>query len=225
MFFVVATPIGNLEDISFRAIKTLKEVDLILAEDTRQTKKILNHYEIKNKTLWSYNTRSSDKSIESILEYLKTNKKVALVSDAGTPCISDPGVKLISKLRENNIKISSIPGASAFITALSGSGFPSNKFEFLGFLPHKKGRQTILKNIAKSNHTVIFYESVHRIHKCITQMQEFFPEKKICIARELTKIYEEFIIGSPLEILNIIEKNPEKIKGEFVVIVKQFTKT
>lgn len=220
MFFVVATPIGNLEDISFRAIKTLKEVDIIIAEDTRQTKKLLNHYEIINKTLWSYNAKSSDKSIESILEYLKNDKSMALVSDAGTPCISDPGVKLVNKIRENNIKVSSIPGASAFITALSASGFPSNKFEFLGFLPHKKGRQTILKNIASSDHTVIFYESVHRIQKCITQMNEFFPHKKICIARELTKIYEEFLIGSPLEILNRINNNPEKLKGEFVVIVK-----
>lgn len=219
MLYIVATPIGNLSDITFRAIETLKSVDIILAEDTRQTKKILQHYNIEKKTLWSYHARSNDSALSSIIEHLENGKIMALVSDAGTPAISDPGVKLVAEAKKRNIEVSPIPGASAFVSALSASGFPSHQFEFLGFLPHKKGRQTILKNIAEKKHTVIFYESTHRIEKCVQQMQEFFPEKKICLARELTKIYEEFLIGSPDEILKIFTEFPEKKKGEFVVLI------
>lgn len=219
MLSIVATPIGNLSDISFRAIETLKSVDIILAEDTRQTKKLLNHYSIEKKIVWSYHARSNENALQYILKYLEEGKTMALVSDAGTPAISDPGVKLVHEAKKRNIQVSPIPGASAFVAALSASGFPSHHFEFLGFLPHKKGRQTILKNIAEKKYTIIFYESTHRIEKCVNQMNEFFPQKKICLARELTKIYEEFLIGSPQEILNIFEEFPEKKKGEFVVLV------
>ena len=219
MLYIVATPIGNLSDISFRAIETLKSVDIILAEDTRQTKKLLKHYEIEKKILWSYHARSNQSALDSIISHLEDGKTMALVSDAGTPAISDPGVKLVQEAKRKNIQVSPLPGSSAFVAALSASGFPSHKFEFLGFLPHKKARQTILKNIAEIKHTVIFYESTHRIEKCVHQMNEFFPEKKICLARELTKIYEEFLIGSPQEILEILNEFPEKKKGEFVVLV------
>lgn len=219
MLYIVATPIGNLSDMSFRAIETLKNVDIILAEDTRQTKKLLSHYDITDKVVWSYHARSPQSSIESIVEHLKDGKTMALVSDAGTPAISDPGVKLVADVKKNGIQVSPIPGASAFISALSASGFPSNRFEFLGFLPHKKGRQTLLKMISEQTHTMIFYESTHRIEKCVDQMNEFFPEKKVCLARELTKIYEEFLIGTPAEIQKIFLEFPEKKKGEFVVLV------
>lgn len=221
MLYIVATPIGNLSDITFRAVEILKNVDIILAEDTRQTKKLLSHYGITDKVVWSYHARSPQNSIDSIIEYLKKGSTMALVSDAGTPAISDPGVKLVSDVKKHGIAVSPLPGASAFISALSASGFPSHRFEFLGFLPHKKGRQTILKMIAEQTHTMIFYESTHRIEKCVDQMHEFFPEKKICIARELTKIYEEFLIGTPSEIQQIFKDFPEKKKGEFVVLVSE----
>ena len=219
MLYIVATPIGNLSDISFRAVEILKSVDIILAEDTRQTKKLLSHYNITEKVVWSYHARSQQSSIDSIIAYLKDGKTMALVSDAGTPAISDPGVKLVKCVKEENITVIPVPGASAFVAALSASGFPSHRFEFLGFLPHKKGRQTFLKMIGESSHTMIFYESTHRIAKCVDQMHEFFPEKKICLARELTKIYEEFLIGTPAEIQKIFQEFPEKKKGEFVVLV------
>ena len=219
MLYIVATPIGNLSDISFRALEILKSVDIILAEDTRQTKKLLSHYEITEKVVWSYHARSTQKSIDSIVKYLEDGKTMALVSDAGTPAISDPGVKLVKCVKEKNLTVLPIPGASAFVAALSASGFPSHRFEFLGFLPNKKGRQTLLKMIGESMHTMIFYESTHRIEKCVDQMHEFFPEKKVCLARELTKIYEEFLIGTPAEIQKILKEFPEKKKGEFVVLV------
>lgn len=219
MLYIVATPIGNLGDISFRAIETLKTVDIILAEDTRQTKKILSHYEIPIDQLWSYHAQSNSGAMESILKHLEEGKTMALVSDAGTPAISDPGAVLVYEAKKRGIPVSPVPGSCAFIAALSASGFPTHHFEFLGFLPHKKGRQTILKNIGLSTHTMIFYESTHRIEKCVQQMHEFFPHKKVCLARELTKIYEEFIMGSPEEVLEILQTSPEKKKGEFVVLV------
>ncbi len=219
MLYIVATPIGNLSDISFRAIETLKNVDIILAEDTRQTKKLLSYYDIQNAVVWSYHAKSSESSIDSIIEYLQKGKTMALVSDAGTPAISDPGVKLVSEVKRRGITVSPIPGSSAFVAALSASGFPSHRFEFLGFLPHKKGRQTLLKMIAEQDHTMIFYESTHRIEKCVNQMNEFFPHKTVCLARELTKIHEEFLIGTPSELQKILTEFPEKKKGEFVVLV------
>ena len=220
-FYVVATPIGNMGDITFRAIEILKEVDLILCEDTRETKKILQKYVI-NKPTMSYHTQSKLAKIDKIFELLEEGKNLALVSDAGTPTISDPGAVLISKIKENfkdKVEVIPIPGATAVIAALSVSGLPTHEFTFLGFLPHKKGRETLFKEISESKRTMVFYESPHRILKTLESLQKFCPNKKICIAREITKIYEEFKTGSPSELLNYLTQNPIHQKGEFTVLV------
>ena len=239
-FYVVATPIGNLQDITFRAVETLKSVDLILCEDTRETKKILQKFAINTPTM-SYHAQSKLSKTEKIFELLSEGKNLALVSDAGTPGISDPGAMLVSQIkakfskaesldpssegfRENfqDVQVIPIPGASAVITALSASGLPTHEFTFLGFLPHKKGRETLFKEIASSKRTMVFYESPHRILKTLESLIKFCPkenQKKVCIARELTKIYEEFKTGSPVELLEYLEKNLEKQRGEFTVIV------
>ncbi len=233
-FYVVSTPIGNLEDITLRALSVLKEVDLILCEDTRTTKILLNKYEIQKDTM-SYHTKSSITKIDDIIALLDEGKNIALVSDAGTPCISDPGVLLVQKIREHivseknsddsnldsnsNIKIITIPGPSALISALSVSGLPSSDFTFYGFLPHKKGRETIFKEISESEKTVAFYESPHRIIKTLESLAKFVPERKIVIARELTKIFEETPEGTAHELLEYFSKNTDKIRGEFVVMV------
>ncbi|KKR62607.1 16S rRNA (cytidine(1402)-2'-O)-methyltransferase [Candidatus Nomurabacteria bacterium RIFCSPHIGHO2_01_FULL_39_220] len=230
-FYIVATPIGNMGDITLRAIETLKSVDLILCEDTRETKKILDKYGI-NKPTMSYpsddivgkNSRQSNK-FAKIFELLEEGKNLALVSDAGTPGISDPGAMLVSKIKTNlrhGVDVIPIPGPTALITALSASGLPIHEFTFLGFLPHKKGRKTLFKEISESKRTVVFYESPHRILKTLESLVKFCPkenQKKVCVARELTKIYEEFKIGNPAEILEYLNKNPEKQRGEFTVIV------
>lgn len=225
-FYIVATPIGNMGDITLRALEILKEVDIILCEDTRTTKKLLDKYNIKKQTI-SYHAQSKLSKVDFILNLIKEGKNLALVSDAGTPTISDPGYSLITKLREYqhmsktvfDIEIIPIPGASAVITALSASGFPSHEFLFLGFLPHKKGRETLFQEIAISKRTVIFYESPHRILKTLASLNKFCPNKKVCLARELTKIYEEFKTGSALELLNYLQENPIHQKGEFTVLV------
>lgn len=221
-FYVVATPIGNLGDITLRAIETLKSVDAILCEDTRETKKILQKYAI-NKPTMSYHAQSKLAKIETIFELLSEGKDLALVSDAGTPGISDPGALLVSKIKEKfneeEVQVVPIPGATALITALSASGLPTHEFTFLGFLPHKKGRETLFKEIAGSERTMVFYESPHRILKTLGSLNQFCPNKKVCIARELTKIYEELKTGSPAEVLEYLISNPVKQKGEFTVIV------
>ena len=220
--YIVATPIGNLEDITLRALRVLKEVDLILCEDTRETRKLLDKYEIKTPTL-SYHARSKLSKLEKIFELLAEGKNLALVSDAGTPGISDPGTVLVSKVTARfnlAVKIIPVPGATAVIAALSASGLPTHEFTFLGFLPHKKGRETLFKEIASAKRTMVFYESPHRILKTLESLIKFCPDKKVCLARELTKIYEEFKIGSPAELLEYLKQNPEKQRGEFVVIVK-----
>jgi 16S rRNA (cytidine1402-2'-O)-methyltransferase len=221
--YIVATPIGNLEDITLRAIRILGEVDAILCEDTRVTAKLLQKYEI-SKSLISYHSHSKLAKVEKVFELLEEGKNLALVSDAGTPCISDPGVMLVQQVRERftleQVKIVTIPGASAVISALAGSGLPSSEFLFLGFLPHKKGRETLFKEIAISERTVAFYESPHRILKSLESLQKFAPEKKIVIARELTKIYEEFISGTATDLLAHFETHKDTIRGEFVVIVR-----
>lgn len=224
-FYVVATPIGNLGDITLRAVEILKNVDLILCEDTRVTKKLLDKYEIKKPTM-SYHARSKLTKTDKIFELLKEGKNLALVSDAGTPTISDPGTMLISKIKEEfpkglpfGVEVIPIPGASAVITALSACGLPTHEFTFFGFLPHKKGRETLFKEIAGAKRTMVFYESPHRILKTLESLNKFCPNKKVCIARELTKIYEEFKTGSPSELLEYLNKNPIKQKGEFTVLV------
>ena len=223
-FYVVATPIGNMEDITLRAIRILKEVDLILCEDTRTTKNLLNKYSI-NKPTMSYHAQSKLAKTDKIFALLEEGKNLALVSDAGTPGISDPGALLVSQISARQdlaVKIIPIPGATALITALSGSGLPTHEFTFLGFLPHKKGRETLFKEIAASKRTMVFYESPHRIIKTLEALVKFCPkenQKKVCVARELTKIYEEFKTGTPVEVLEYFTKNKDKVRGEFTVIV------
>jgi 16S rRNA (cytidine1402-2'-O)-methyltransferase len=219
--YIVATPIGNLEDITLRAIRVLKEADVVLCEDTRMTKRLLDKYEIDTPTM-SYHAQSKLSKVEKIFELLEDGKNLALVSDAGTPTISDPGVLLVSQVKEkfkNEVMIVPIPGVSAVISALSASGVPSSEFLFLGFLPHKKGRETLFKEISEAKRTVVFYESPHRIIKTLESLAGHIPERKVVIARELTKIHEEFPEGLPAELLEYFNKNKEKIRGEFVVIV------
>lgn len=220
--YIVATPIGNLEDITLRAIRILNEVDFILCEDTRVTKKLLSHFDIKTSTI-SYHANSKITKLEKILELLKEGKNLALVSDAGTPAISDPGVQLVSEIREKlpDTKILAVPGASALTAAISVAGVPSARFSFLGFLPHKKGRETLFTEIAATEETIIFYESPHRIIKTLESLAKHCPDKKITIARELTKIYETLTSGKAAEILQYYDENKEEIRGEFVVIVSK----
>lgn len=221
-FYVVATPIGNLEDISFRAVRVLGEVDLILCEDTRVTKKLLQKYNI-NTIVLSYHSYSNLSKIKKIINLIKEGKNIALVSDAGTPSISDPGSFLVSKIREEfvgEIEIIPIPGASALVSALSASGLQADQFVFLGFLPHKKGRETLFKEIVGIKRTVVFYESPHRIIKTLNSLKEYIGNRKIVIARELTKVYEEIIPGTADELLRYFEKNTDKVKGEFVVMLE-----
>ena len=229
-FYVVATPIGNMGDITLRALETLKNVDLILCEDTRETKKILNKYGINTDTM-SYHAQSKLSKTDKIFELLKEGKDLALVSDAGTPGISDPGAMLISQIKEHfchsarpdepfgRVDVIPVPGVTALVAALSACGLPTHEFTFLGFLPHKKGRETLFKEIAQAERTMVFYESPHRILKTLESLVKFTPNKKVCIARELTKIYEEFKTGTPSEVLEFLEKNKEKQRGEFTVIV------
>lgn len=220
-FYVVATPIGNMGDITFRAIETLKNVDVILCEDTRNTKKLLDKYEIKTPMI-SYHAQSKLSKTDKIFEFLEKDKNLALVSDAGTPGISDPGAILVSQIKthfNDSVDVIPIPGATALIAALSTCGLPTHEFTFLGFLPHKKGRETLFKEIANAKRTYVFYESPHRILKTLESLQKFCPDKKVCLARELTKIYEEFKTGSPKELTEYLIKNPIKQKGEFTVLV------
>lgn len=219
--YIVATPIGNLEDITLRALRILKEVDYILCEDTRITQNLLNKYEIKTKTM-SYHAHSTDDKESAIINLLKAGKNLALVSDAGTPCISDPGVLLVSNIRKEfglEAKVSPIPGPSALISALSASGISSAEFIFLGFLPHKKGRIKIFNQIKESDKVVVFYESTHRILKTLTSLETYTSKHKVMIAREITKQFEEFISGTATELLTYLNENKVKQKGEFVVIV------
>ena len=226
--YVIGTPIGNLEDVTLRALRILKEVDVILCEDTRVTKRLLSRCEINNKQLTTYNGEKSGASIEKIIELLKEGKNLALVTDAGTPGISDPGSFLVAELRKEatisrlNLDIVAVPGPSAVTSALSISGFPADDFLFLGFLPHKKGRETLFKEIRESKRTVVFYESTHRIIKTLQKLAEIIPrDRTVAVARELTKIHEEVFSGTAEEALNYFLKTSVKQKGEFVVIVSK----
>ncbi len=223
MLYIVPTPIGNLEDITLRAIRILKEVDLVLCEDTSVTQRLFKEYEITTKTSLFY-AQTGLKNIEKIMEMLQDGKHLALVSDAGTPTISDPGVLLVDKVRTElpEVEVVSIPGPSALITALAASGISSANFTFYGFLPHKKGRETLFKTMTENNITSVFYESVHRIEKTLDSLVEVLDEKRqIVIARELSKIHEEIIRGTAEEVKKYFQNNKDHIRGEFVVIVEK----
>lgn len=216
MLYIVATPIGNLEDISARALRVLKEVDLIAAEDTRNSGILLKKYEIGT-PMTSFHAFSNDRKLNELLQQLSEGKNIALISDAGTPGISDPGFLLVNAARKAGIQVSPLPGPSAFLAALSASGLPINHFLYLGFLPMKKGRQTMLKKLQEEENTIVFYESPHRILKTLKEFEQYFPDRKMVVARELTKIFEEFREGSAAELYEYFSrKNP---KGEFVVIM------
>ena len=215
--YIVPTPIGNLNDITLRALQVLKDVDYILAEDTRQTSKLLNHFEI-DKKLVSYHQHNEHKSIDRIIEDLKQDKTIAVVSDAGTPGISDPGFLIVRACIQHKIAVECLPGATAFVPALVNSGFPCDKFVFEGFLPHKKGRQTRLNLLKEEPRTIVFYESTHRLLKTLTQFAEFFGEDRpVSVSRELTKMHEENIRGTVKEVIEYYKTHV--IKGEIVIIV------
>ncbi len=221
---VVATPIGNLKDISIRAKDVLTQSTLILAEDTRTTGKLLKLLEIssKNKIFVSSHAQSSDKELKKAIERCFGHENIALVTDAGTPAISDPGSFFIQEFRKfyPEASIVPIPGASALVSILSVSGFSSSHFEFLGFIPHKKGRETTFKKIAETNHTIVFYESPHRILKTLESLHKNIEDRTIIIGREMTKQFEEYPIGTAKSLLDYFNSNPSKIKGEFVIVVK-----
>ena len=249
---IVGTPIGNLEDITLRALKILAAADVILCEDTRMTKRLLDRHSIKTRTL-SYHAHSQLSRVDEIVALLKEGKNLALVSDAGTPGISDPGAELVARIRRElsieisagTIKIESVPGPSALTAALSIAGVPCADFTFLGFLPHKKGRETLFKEITVSERTIVFYESPHRIIKTLDSLAKHLSPavidahsksdgkplkgsvrspfenaiKKVTVCRELTKVFEEVVAGSPAEVKAYFEVHPDKVRGEFVVIV------
>ena len=218
---IVSTPIGNLRDITFRAIEVLKSVDLILAEDTRVAQKLLNHYSIENK-ITSFNLINENQKTKTLIKKLKEGKNIALISDAGTPLISDPGYLLIRSAREESIQVIPVPGCSAAIAALTASGIASDKFTFYGFLPKTKvKRAKELRKLTNRSETLIFYESVHRIVKTIESMKEIFGENRNAVlCKEITKLYESFLGSNLLEISNYLLNNPERLKGEFTIIVQ-----
>ncbi len=218
MLYIVPTPIGNLKDITLRAIEILKECDIILAEDTRVTKRLLSHYKIDT-PLKSYHSHNEHKITKEVIDMLHNGMNIALVSDAGTPGISDPGFMLVKECHENNIKVISLPGASASITAIAGSGLPSDKFHFEGFLPHKKGRNKRWQFLSSYPYTIIIYESPYRIERLLKEICENLgEERKITIVREISKIYEESVMDTCKNHLDqYLQK--DKIKGEFVVVI------
>ena len=215
--YLIPTPIGNLEDITLRALRLLKEVDVVLAEDTRTTKKLFSHYEISTH-LDAFHMHNEHKVLEKWIARLQAGETIALVSDAGTPAISDPGFLLVRECIKEGIEVDCLPGATAFVPALVNSGLPSEKFIFEGFLPVKKGRKTRLKLLTEEEKTMVFYESPHRIVKTLTQFCEYFgDERLVSISREISKMFEETKRGTMLEVLQYFEE--KKPKGEFVIIV------
>ncbi|MEM1001496.1 MAG: 16S rRNA (cytidine(1402)-2'-O)-methyltransferase [Bacteroidota bacterium] len=215
--FIVPTPIGNLKDMTFRALEVLTEVDLILAEDTRTTGKLLKHFEITT-SMQSHHMHNEHKTVNSLVDKLSSGMTIALVSDAGTPAISDPGFLLVRACLEQNIEVECLPGATAFVPALVNSGLPNDKFVFEGFLPVKKGRQTRLKLLTDEPRTIIFYESPHKLVRTLTNFCEYFGEDRpVSVSRELTKLYEETIRGTAKEVLDYYSNKPPK--GEIVIVV------
>ena len=215
--YLVPTPIGNLEDITFRAIRVLKEADLILAEDTRTSAPLLKHFDIHQK-VFSHHQHNEHQSSNEIIKFLKEGKNIALISDAGTPAISDPGFYLVREALKNDLEVECLPGATAFVPALVNSGFPTDRFCFEGFLPLKKGRQTRYKTLATEERTIILYESPHRFVKTLDEMATYFGEDRhISVSRELTKMFEETVRGTVTEVKAYFETHPAK--GEFVICV------
>lgn len=215
--YLVPTPIGNLQDITLRALEVLQSVDIILAEDTRTTGKLLKHYKI-HKPLESYHIFNEHKTVLRIIERLKSGQKMALVSDAGTPGISDPGFLLVRAAKEAGIIVNCLPGPTAFVPALINSGLPNDRFIFEGFLPHKKGRKTRIENLQEEDRTMVFFESPHRLMKTLQQFALVFGEERMaCVSREISKIHEENIRGTLKELIAYYQENP--IKGEIVLTV------
>ena len=217
MFYVVGTPIGNLEDLTFRAKKVLEDVDYIFAEDTRVTKRLLSHYEIE-KMVYQYHEHNKLHQIQNVINLLKGNKNIALVTDAGTPCISDPGFELVNEILKNDLKVVGIPGASSIITGASISGLDMRRMAYEGFLPKKKGRQTLFNKLKDEERTIVILESPNRILKTLKDVREYLGERYVVITRELTKIYEEIIRGNVSQIIEKLEKKP--IKGEIVLFIR-----
>ncbi len=217
MLYIVPTPIGNMQDMTFRAVEVLKKVDLILAEDTRQTKKLTRFYGIE-KPMWSHHKFNEHKTLENIMLKFREGLNLALVSDGGTPGISDPGFLLVRACVKEYIKVSCLPGATAFLPALVCSGFPSDKFIFEGFLPHKKGRKTRLEFLSQEHRTIILYESPHRLLKTLAQVSEYMGKnRKISISREISKVFEENVRGTCDELIQHFTIH--KPKGEFVIVI------
>ncbi|WP_179021365.1 16S rRNA (cytidine(1402)-2'-O)-methyltransferase [Winogradskyella forsetii] len=215
--YIVPTPIGNLKDITFRAIDVLKEVDLILAEDTRTSGKLLKHYEITTQ-MQSHHMHNEHKTVNGLIEKLKSGLTIAVISDAGTPAISDPGFLLVRACVEHHIEVDCLPGATAFVPALVNSGLPNDKFVFEGFLPVKKGRQTRLLLLAEETRTIIFYESPHKLVKTLGHFREYFgDDRPVSVSREITKLYEETIRGTAKAVFEHYTNKPPK--GEIVIVV------
>ena len=215
--YIVPTPIGNLQDMTFRAVEVLNDVDLILAEDTRTSGKLLKHFDVATPSQ-SHHMHNEHKTVEGLINKLKSGTTIALISDAGTPAISDPGFLLTRACIENNIEVDCLPGATAFVPALVNSGLPNDKFVFEGFLPVKKGRQTRLLTLAEETRTIIFYESPHKLLKTLSNFCEYFGEdRQVSVSRELTKLYEETIRGFAKEVLDHYTSKPPK--GEIVIVV------
>ncbi|HZF01146.1 MAG TPA: 16S rRNA (cytidine(1402)-2'-O)-methyltransferase [Methylomirabilota bacterium] len=215
--YLVATPIGNLEDITLRALRVLRECDVVAAEDTRRTGQLLKHFQI-SKPLLSYFQFNEAKRSEEILACLARGEKIALVTDAGSPGISDPGERVVKAAIAAGFRVESIPGACALVAGLTASGLPTDEFHFVGFLPHKSGqRKNKLESLKTIEGTLVFYESPYRIEKLLGELNEVFPEREVVLARELTKKFEEFLRGKPAELLAVTQKRP--LKGEFVVLV------
>lgn len=216
--YIIPTPIGNLNDITLRALTVLKEVDLILAEDTRTTKVLLTHFSIDKRVL-SHHQHNEHNSVPEVVKLLESGQKIALVSDAGTPAISDPGFLLVREALKKNIEVECLPGATAFVPALVNSGIPCERFCFEGFLPQKKGRMTALNNLKEETRTMVFYESPHRLLKALEEFSENFgTERKASVSRELTKVYEETQRGTLAELISYFSAKP--VKGEIVIIVE-----
>jgi 16S rRNA (cytidine1402-2'-O)-methyltransferase len=217
--YIVPTPIGNLEDITLRAIRILKESDVILAEDTRTSGVLLKHYEI-NKPLWKYHMHNEHQVLQHLISELQTGKTMSLITDAGTPAISDPGFLLVRECIKNNISVECLPGATAFVPALVNSGFPINRFVYEGFLPQKKGRHTLLTALQNEERTIVFYESPHRLLKTLHELEKYFGnEREVCVCRELSKKFEEHKIGTVSEVSAYYEAHPPK--GEIVIVLKE----